>query len=491
MLNFAEFIRSDKYTSLQRSKIINLHEKSKTLQALDVQANSQLTTSANPMFFTLFKQKNQNINYKLEKLRLKIVDDDFFYNINFNKFDKNIKESKRLGWIFSLCLLNGSKKLPILRMLQNKGFDVNLSMLRIAYLPSYYFFAHICKNNQYLYNGKKTTTWNGMPLCVFSHKDYTKYEIVSLTSTTQYKLMLELKVIYDCVYNNDTTKWKQNNLQKFLLNYDAKNNETALYNSFEKHERAVYLADFLAMKNDYNGLKELDATNQIANFSFLVQTNLDFIFLLFRKNHCMQQTLKKITPLHFAVMKGDLALLAIYLEAGLCANAKDINGNTALHYAAMYGNINCYDYLTKRIYKNIQRKNFVVANEDLLNNDGKKALQLMAPKNVDEPSESPECHIIAYNKNKNACIEKASKFKVVVTKKNNKRNVPDHIETKIVKLESIRIEHEFLYAPNEGIYYLNRLIEKTKSELPNKEPQPSYIKMMEEYELDYFYEFFN
>ena len=57
------------------------------------------------------------------------------------------------------------------------------------------------------------------------------------------------------------------------------------------------------------------------------------------------------TPLHLAAASGNYGngsqLIGLLLEAGAELNSETVWGDTAVHYAAMFGNIECLTYLVE------------------------------------------------------------------------------------------------------------------------------------------------
>lgn len=73
----------------------------------------------------------------------------------------------------------------------------------------------------------------------------------------------------------------------------------------------------------------------------------------------------KYTPLHVATLNRHTSLISLLLKAGADINAQDENGNTALHLAAKFGEIEVFKHLF-----------FLGANPDIANNNGDKPIDV-------------------------------------------------------------------------------------------------------------------
>ncbi len=53
------------------------------------------------------------------------------------------------------------------------------------------------------------------------------------------------------------------------------------------------------------------------------------------------------TPLHLAIIRGNLPIVRALIKAGANKNAKDFDENTPLHLASEFGHFECIIYLVK------------------------------------------------------------------------------------------------------------------------------------------------
>lgn len=56
------------------------------------------------------------------------------------------------------------------------------------------------------------------------------------------------------------------------------------------------------------------------------------------------------TPLHLAVIRGNISIVRALIENGANRNARDFDENTPLHMASEFGHFDCIIYLIKECY---------------------------------------------------------------------------------------------------------------------------------------------
>ncbi|KAM0674513.1 Ankyrin repeat domain-containing protein 42 [Gurleya vavrai] len=439
MLTFSEFIRKEKHSSVQRSKMVDLHKKSIKLQNMDIQPKPHLLSSSSPFYTNFFPFREYDLTYKLERLKLKLIDNEENIKIDFRHISKAGRESKRLAWIFVLLLFTNNQE--CIKKIIAKDFDINQPIFRISMLPSYFYLSCILGNDRFFKNGDLKYSWNGLPVCLFK-KTYND-ACLSASSISQYKIMYEMKILYTNIVNNE----------------EYIENETKINHKFEK---GIFLVDYMIMNNEKNEVCNIPKHLHMSNFSYLIQNDTKILFMLLKNGHGILQNYKGLTPLHFAAMRGNFEQLAIFLEIGLSNNEKDNFGNTALHYAAMYGNRNCYEYLIKKNFCLIKRKYFMRADENIMNLENQTPLDYKKGDNINENEnlgEVEKCFVM-YNKLQKEDIIKENKFKTINNRFFNTKLKPTSILEKLKKISFVTFEKEIEYNTFDSYIYIYNLLYK-------------------------------
>ena len=124
------------------------------------------------------------------------------------------------------------KNYEIIKKIVGKDFDVNQPIFRVSLLPSYFYLACVLQCDKAIKDGSSKYSWNGLPVCLYRKK----YNDVVLTATSlsQYRIMYQLKLIYNAIENKDS----ENILSEIRYKYNL------------KFEKGIYLMDYLVMQQD-------------------------------------------------------------------------------------------------------------------------------------------------------------------------------------------------------------------------------------------------
>lgn len=368
MLSFPEFIRSDNNFAKQRSNILNLMDHTEFLQYLNIQQTPVIKVTKHSFYSYLFTQRDEDISYKLEKLRVKLIDLDDDICMNIKRINKRTKESKRLAWIMILALANKRIGRPVVKMLGEKDFDMDQPAFRMRPLPSYAFlYALLCYDIP-LKNYSINQIWSGYSTGIL-YRVTQKTDLVAVMSTSQYRYISILKSIY----RNNMSVADSGFLQESAPSTESGN------------EKPLFPVDIMIMKRDYAIVTEIlrDNTKMVrsSHLCYLLHSDTKFTLELLRYNINVYQNFHGITPLHVAAREGNLELVVIYLELGFGANDQDINGNTPLHYSAMNSHLHCFEYLSKMAHNDIVRYNFDAAHTDVQNISGLTPMDYLTVEN--------------------------------------------------------------------------------------------------------------
>ncbi|KAM0686739.1 hypothetical protein COBT_002034, partial [Conglomerata obtusa] len=453
ILSFAEFIRQDGKSSIQRSKIINLHERNKVLLAENIQNKpkpEKLTTKA--LNYPLSKDYLKS-SYKLEQLKLKIIDNVFNFKSDLKYLSRAMRESKRVALIVFLLILKEKDFFKELKNIVKLGFDVNRPIFNITILPSYYFIATALKEDNTCIKGDILYSWHGIPAYLFNK--HIASAIFSVIPVSQYKLLMDIQIIFENIHNDQIlTKKRKLLFDKIIYYYE---NELSYIDDEDEYEKGLYILDLAAMKRNKEFIKQVPENLRFSTYSYLIQSDTLLSLVLYSFEQELTQTYKMKTPLHIASEFGNIALIAIYIEAGLDIDAQDKNGNTALHLAAYDGNNFCYDYLMKKNHQDLKRNDFIPANEIIPNLEGKTSLEIKKKNNMKEVDANLQAFLQMFHMYKKE-IEAKEKYSSL------KKTFFDFTwrviySSKVInKIETIAIQKEKTYKTFESYVYFNSLI---------------------------------
>lgn len=397
MLSFSEFIRRDHNFSKQRNNILNLISHTELLQLINVQKSPIIKVTKHSFYSYLFTQRDEDISFKLEKLRVSLIDESENMVFSIKRINKKIKESKRLAWIMILALANQKIGRPVVKMLYEKDFDMDQPILRIKALPTYAFlYAHLYYDVP-LKNYSLGQTWCGYSTGIM-YQNKQKTDLESVMSTSQFKFLTNLKLIYngDC---DDLDLIESENAFKDIYN-----------------EKPLFPVDFLMMRAKYDTITEIlvDNTKMIrsSHFCYLLQSDTKMTLELLRYNINVYQNYHGITPLHIAARYGNLDLVIVYCELGFGTNDQDIMGNTPLHYAAINSHTHCFNYLIKISHLNVQRYDFDPALTNIKNHSGLMPTDYKIKENDDNYKIDVNFIISLLKEARNEAVKKF-KFKII------------------------------------------------------------------------------
>lgn len=371
------------------------------LEDRKIQETPIIKITKHSFYSYLFTQRDDDISYKLGKLKLQLIDLDNNIVINIKRINKRIKESKRLGWIILLAFANRRIGKPIMKMISEKDFDMDQPVFRILQLPTFAFlYAHL-RYGAPMKNYSLEQTWCGYSTGI-SYEDKQKTDIVSVMSTTQYRFFMNLKTLF----NSNKTGIYDDVLR--LLENDSTLSDVT--------EKPVVPVDFLFMNGNFAVINDiLEYNTKIVRSSqlcYLLHSDTKLTLEMLRYNINVYQKFHGTTPLHVAARDGNLELVIIYLELGFDTNEQDSLGNTPLHYAAMNCHNNCYDYLTRKDLSNINCCHFDPAKTDILNISCMSPLAYKTSDEISKEVSDPNFIITLLKDVRNEAI-KIYKFKII------------------------------------------------------------------------------
>lgn len=466
MITFPEFIRSNRYASIQRSKIINITDHTELLRNLNIQENPFISPFSNSFFNSIFVPKEKDPSYKMEKLKLKLIDEDEKFEIILKRIGNKFKSSKRFAWVLILAFLHEKENSSVLKMMLEKEIDVNQPIFGKKFMPSYFYFGNLLFLENYMKNGNFKASWLGISSSFFS-LDKFRGEAHAMMSTTQYKYLYDLKKLFNSV--------------EYSTEYEIK--EICSDNRIVKFEKPIFLPDLLCLAEDYDSIMKLcknESKNMtFSQFPYLLQSNTDLVLLLIKYNINLYQSYYGLSPLHLAAKNGNLELVIMYLELGFGANEIDLKGNTPLHYAASYGNIESYKYMTKKKYDFINRFDFETGNENLENNNKVKPRDIVIKKNEAEKMCDPE-ETIRKLKDARKDAMKRKRFKIITPNFMTFNDKYSQIKTKIKKMENVLLHKEKELTPIESYKIFIKMIYADKTS--QKDPEYEFSDFQQFYE---------
>ncbi|TBU03764.1 ankyrin repeat-containing protein [Hamiltosporidium magnivora] len=211
------------------------------------------------------------------------------------------------------------------------------------------------ENTGHLYNPDNFPT---PATCINSNLNFTKTKILgendhkSETNIYMAESSSISQNVYDwySTYNSiSISSMGLPNLSKHLANWFS--NPYHKYSSFTSSipSFSLYPLDILCIRSNYISLslflKTEGAICAVSKICFMVHCDINITFLLIKYGGNCNQRIFGMTPLHIACMCGNRELACVYIAMGVDVNNVDDIGNTAMHYAAVRGNIGCVEYL--------------------------------------------------------------------------------------------------------------------------------------------------
>ncbi|KAM0672543.1 Nuclear factor NF-kappa-B p105 subunit [Ordospora colligata] len=140
-------------------------------------------------------------------------------------------------------------------------------------------------------------------------------------------------------------------------------------------DKPLFLVDFLCMSDDIAAAKKvLDRNPELAKASrlcYLVQNNIEFVFLFSRYQTSITQEINGMSALHVKSIDGDIEQIIAFLALECNINAVDYLGNTAMHYCASHDHFDCLEILIR-----------LGGNRSMVNRDGISTDDILAAKNI-------------------------------------------------------------------------------------------------------------
>lgn len=365
MTSFADFIRSDNFISFQRAKITKLALASEKLQSFEIQSKPDLSSGVG--FYKSFSlnQPETNLSYKIEKLRLQIID-EVVHDVVFKRLGSKGRESKRLHWLIVLAMLD-KKQSNIVKMLAGIDLNTDIPIFQLKHMPSLHYFSCIIKCDRLLKNSVLKNYWMNIPISVL-YGEIKQGDVLYVSSTTQLKHFNELVKVYKMIDR------KENN--PFFEIYEL-NRVT----SVPKYEVPILFGDLYCIYNTVDAAKRFIAKYRNimkqSKMIYFLNCNTELILELQTYDINAFHFYCNLSPLHIAAYYGNLEVLAMYIEISFNPNKQDYNGNTPMHFAAMMGNKACYDLMCHKTHLNICRFSYNKGDEYKLNNRGKSPIELL------------------------------------------------------------------------------------------------------------------
>ena len=212
---------------------------------------------------------------------------------------------------------------------------------------------------------------------------------------------------YDIEINNGVTKGN-----KILENIIEQLNETNLKNMYSDKDIRFIVISIINSKNnrDKKEKKYLSSVLKNKNRNYKMNNDIisDLIYNLKENdNNDNRKKLKKkfkavfngknINTLEYlyeiyfnSIIDNDITLLNMLIDSDIDVNAEDMNGNTGLHYAVLYGRVNVVMILLQNDVKYVK------------NNDGYKPIDLLKKNktDLDNQSKTDLINLLEYRKNK-------------------------------------------------------------------------------------------
>ncbi|KAH9411846.1 hypothetical protein HK407_03g05980 [Ordospora pajunii] len=339
---FHEFILSDtKYTE-QRSCLMSLRVLNQSYRQAGLSSNEMPDPSTKVI--SKLSRGNTVLGYKLHLIRLALIDG--------RPFKPSIEVKRHYYNQASIVLLLAmiKNKPELVYSMLSGGFpsSINASIFGSALFPTYFHLA-CAMSSEILsvfmsFSPNYELCWNGLTpqmIASFGGKTLDAKQTFNFVTMRQYGLLNAYRGI-------ETVK-------------------TA--------DKPLFLVDFLCMSDDIAAAKKiLDRNPELAKASrlcYLVQANMEFVFLLSKYQTSICQEINGMSALHAKSADGDIEQLIAFLALGCNVNATDCLGNTAMHYSASHEHFDCLEILIR-----------LGGNRSMVNRDGISTDDILAAKNM-------------------------------------------------------------------------------------------------------------
>lgn len=364
MASFSDFIRSDKFFTFQRATITKLALTTEKLQSFQIQSKPDLSLKKTFRNLTL-NQNESDLSYKLEKLKLQIID-GVQNEVNFKRLGSKARQSKRLTWIIILSILD-KKQTNILKMLGEKDIDFDIPIFGLKHMPTLYYLACIVKCDNIVKHGDYRKHWMGIPAGLL-YGNVNSGDVRSVMSVTQFKYFNDLIKVYQMIEKKDEDEFFE------------------VYKKYEKRAQSMYEMPILYsdLFCTYNSLKKVAKflpkyynVVKPSKMIYLLQCDTSTVLLLQEYGISPYNFYCNLSPLHVSAYYGNIEVLAMYIELAFNPNKQDYNGNTPMHFAAIMGNKTCYDLMCYKKYVDTCQFSYKKGDEHKMNNRGQQPINLL------------------------------------------------------------------------------------------------------------------